>query len=131
MTFQSPQMAERRSELLEDMTSHVAIVLGDMGIPAEVAEQCGCTLADHFADHWGGQIITFPKNHHHRLCARDLDIFQKLRGNNYHQLARDFNMSVRGIYKVIARVRQRGIDERQQRLELEQASEDSTGGNPK
>lgn len=80
MTFHSPTMAQRRAELLEDMVVHVTAELVEMGITKDVAEQCGCALADHFAAHWGGQYVTFPKDHTHRLAERDMVIFHRLRG---------------------------------------------------
>ncbi len=112
------QMADRRHELLEDMVKQITLALTEFEVDKDVAEQCGCAVADHFATHWGGQIITIPKDHFHRLAERDLEVFHRFTGANHAALAREFDMSVRGIYRVLARVQRRDIDTRQGRLDL-------------
>lgn len=111
-------MSDQRHELLEDMAAQTVALLMDLGVSKDVAEQCGCSLTDHFANHWGGQVISFPKDHYHRLSIRDMEIYNDWTGNNFGALARKYKMTVRGIYKIIARVRQRGFDQRQGRLDL-------------
>lgn len=101
-------MEERRSELLADVHAQAAALLREFGIDAEIADQVGCALADHLAQNWGGQNFTIPMDHHYRVSKRDQAIYSEFDGRNHHVLARKFNMSVRGIYKVIKRVRAKG-----------------------
>lgn len=101
-------MEGRRHELLEDVHAQTATVMLELGIDADVADQVGCALADHLAQNWGGQNFTIPMDHHYRVSKRDQEIYSKFDGRNHHVLAREFNMSVRGIYKVIKRIRAKG-----------------------
>lgn len=101
-------MESRRNELLTDVHTHTSKILEEHGIDPALADQIGCAISDHLADHWGGQIITIPKDFHYRLAKRDLEIYEQFTGHNYHELARTWKMSERGIYKVIKRVRKNG-----------------------
>ncbi|QSR34801.1 Mor transcription activator-like protein [Marinobacterium iners] len=101
-------MGGRRHELLEDVHAQVKSVLQEFGIDAAVADQAGAALADHLAQNWGGQNFTFPMDHHYYVTMRDQEIYAEFDGRNHHVLARKFNMTVRGIYKVIKRIRAKG-----------------------
>ncbi|WKE65035.1 Mor transcription activator family protein [Gallaecimonas kandeliae] len=102
------QMGTRRHELLEDIHAQVAKVAQEFGIKEDVADQVGCAIADHLAENWGGQNFTIPMDHHYRISQRDAEIYDRFNGRNHHVLAKEFNMTVRGIYKVIKRVRAKG-----------------------
>lgn len=108
MSREGSVMEERRSELLADVHAQAATMMQEFGIDAAVADQVGCALADHLAQNWGGQNFTIPMDHHYRVSKRDQEIYSEFDGRNHHVLARKFNMSVRGIYKVIKRVRAKG-----------------------
>jgi len=101
-------MEGRRHELLEDIHSRAAEIAQELGVEREQADQIGCAIANHLAENWGGQNFTIPMDHHYRVSKRDQQIYDEFDGRNHHILARKFNMSVRGIYKVIARVRAKG-----------------------
>lgn len=116
MTCTSQHMEQQRHELLSDVADTVADVLKDHGIDQMLAEQAGVALADRLANHWGGQLISIPKDHKFRLAARDLLIYGEFNGNNYAELARKWGMTVRGIYKLIERTRKRDMDHRQPKL---------------
>lgn len=116
MSKPESQMHLARHELLEDVISQVSTLLAEMGVEPDVAEQCGCALADHLANHWGGQLINFPKDHFHRLAERDMSIYNEFTGHNHHALARKWRMTVRSIYRLIDRVHRSEVDRRQPRL---------------
>ncbi len=115
----SPHMEQQRHELLSDIAKHTEVVLKDHGIEQEIAEQAGTALADWLATHWGGQMVTIPKDYFFKLAARDMKIYHQFNGNNHSELARLHKMSVRGIYKLLDRVHKREIDRRQCRLDLD------------
>ena len=48
-----------------------------------------------------------------RLARRDLEIYYEFNGANHARLAGKFDLTVRGIYKVIERVSRREINQRQ------------------
>lgn len=110
------RMEQTRHELLQDIADHAEAIMKEYGIEAAVAEQVGTAIADHLAEHWGGQLINFPKDYLFKLAERDLQIYNEFTGANHTELARRYQMTVRGIYKVIARVHKREVDRRQPRL---------------
>lgn len=116
MTSTSPHMEQQRHELLSDVADTVAAVLKDHCIDPQLAEQAGVALADRLAAHWGGQLINIPKDYKFKLAARDLLIYEEFNGHNHAELARKWNMTSRGIYKIIERARKRDMDHRQPKL---------------
>jgi len=98
-------MEKLRHELLTDLAEKASQLLRDFGIEADTSDQIGYALADHLAEHWGGQLISIPKNYAFKLIKRDLEIWERFNGRNHAALAVEYGISVRGIYKVIQRVK--------------------------
>ncbi|GAB2927716.1 Mor transcription activator family protein [Rheinheimera gaetbuli] len=113
MTTKKTGMDALRSELLDDVALHAKNLLADHGIEADVADQCGMAMAEFLAEHWGGQLINFPKNFLYKLAQRDMAIYEEFNGRNHAKLASKYNMSVRGIYKLVARAQKRIVAEKQ------------------
>ena len=111
-------MAEKRHELLSDIQDHVAFVVQEHGIAAEVAEQAGAAVVNHLCEIWAGSHVTFPKDYRWRLTQRDLEILSKFRGNNHHALAVEYNMTENAIYKLLKRIQDRKFDREQGKLDL-------------
>lgn len=107
MTRES-NMEPRRHELLEDVHAQVASMAQTLGVNSDIADQLGCAIADHLAQNWGGQNFTFPMDFHYKISRRDQQIYDDFDGHNHARLAKQYGMSVRGIYKVISRVRAKG-----------------------
>lgn len=115
MSINSP-MEQVRHELLSDVSDHVSAELQAFGITVDKAEHIGTNIANHMAEHWGGQVIGFPKDYIFKLHERDLEIYHAFTGTNHGQLARSYKLSVRAIYKIVDRVRRREKDKLQGRL---------------
>lgn len=112
----SRTMEVRRNELLAEVASYATETARDMGVAAEVADQIGAAIADCLADHWGGQVITIPKDHFYKLSKRDRVILDEHRqGVGFAALAKRHRMTERGIRTLIrrARTRDRDLDQRQ------------------
>lgn len=105
-------MADRRAELFRDMIAQVKHVLTvEFDEDADRAEHIGHALADHFADHWGGQNLTIPKDHHYRLCLREMAILDELAsGSSYAAITRKYKIGERGLRKLVHRAKARQID---------------------
>lgn len=116
MTAQKSNMEHQRHELLSEIERYTTHVLSDHSIDPDVAVQAGAAVADYLAEQWGGQLINIPKDYHWKLAKRDVEIYEAFTGHNYAELARTYNMTQRGIYKVISRARKRDIARRQPRL---------------
>ena len=109
--MKSDRMEKLRAEMLADVAAHTVETLVDCGIDPDIAEQCGAAVADRLADHWGGLVFTMPKDYAYKLAKREVAILTAFTGNNHSELAQEWNMSERGIRKLLARaiVRQRDL----------------------
>lgn len=97
----------RRHELLTDVVVTATKRLVDNGLSYAEAELMASDLADHFAQHWGGQVISFPKDYRRVLSQLELEIYAKFTGNNYDELARQYGLTMSGMRKLIGRTRAR------------------------
>ena len=110
-------MAERRAELLADVSAHAAEVLRTLGLDPKRAEHCGHALADHLAEHWGGQVISIPVDHAMHLSLRERDILAaREAGKSPHEIAREFGMTESGVRKLLKRAARRNAVDAQMPL---------------
>lgn len=109
-------MSIKRHELLTHVSISVANEAKDYGLPADVAAQLGDSIANTISELFGGQNFTFPRDYIFKLNQRDLQIYDAFKGNNYAELSQKYNMTERGIRKVIDRVHKRMIKEKQPTL---------------
>lgn len=112
MKPESP-MEQQRHELLSDVETHGTAILLSHGIEQDIAEQAATAIADFLAEHWGGQLVSFPKDYLYKLSKRDMQIYREFTGNNYPELVRRHKMTERGIRKLIERVHRREVSRRQ------------------
>ncbi len=98
------RMGERRNELLTDLVAVAARHLVEHDVPAVTAEIVANTLADRLADYWGGQSLTFPRDFRWKLAKVELEIYDRFTGNNLEELVREYNMTERGLRKLLRRV---------------------------
>lgn len=106
-------MSHVRHELLTDVADQISVILKEYNVDPVKAEQAGAAVSNHLAEHWGGQLITFPKDHLYKITQRDLQIFQEVDAHNIHEVARKYNLTTNAIYRVIKRIRRLAVAERQ------------------
>lgn len=109
----SSPMEMVRHELLRDIEDHVSALCKNYKLDAEVCEQISVSVADFLAEHYGGQVVVFPKDYRYKIAQRDLDIYNDFNGNNWFQLVKKYNMTESGIRRVIDRVRKRIVKQKQ------------------
>jgi Mor family transcriptional regulator len=97
----------KRNQLLEDLQDVAERALIDADVPKPVAAIAANALVDRLADYWGGQIIAFPRDCRWRLGKLELQMYEQFDGRNYDQLAQRYSYTVRGVRRLINRVRQR------------------------
>ncbi|MGO1072288.1 Mor transcription activator family protein [Lysobacter sp. CA199] len=102
-------MDVRRSELFSQAAARAAETARLLGVAADVAEQIGAAVADALAQDWAGQVISIPVDYAFRLAQRDRLILEEYRrgGCSFAELARKYNMTDRGMRKLIERARVR------------------------
>jgi Mor family transcriptional regulator len=101
-------MEQLRAELLADMHDQMLAVMEDLGIEKAQAEHVSCACVDHLAQHWGGQVVSIPKDHAYRLSQREKEILERYRhGALVRELASVYGMTERGMRKLLARATRR------------------------
>ncbi|HOE41283.1 MAG TPA: Mor transcription activator family protein [Rhodoferax sp.] len=101
------RMAERRHELYADLMDLLQRLLAEYDVGSNEALLIASDMADRLANHWGGQNITFPKEYRRKLSRLELEIFDAFKGHNLSAIAQTYNISERGLRKLIARVTKR------------------------
>lgn len=107
-------MAQVRAELLNDVMAHVEATLREIGIDAKVSEQCGHAVADMLAQHWGGQVVSYPVDHAYKLSLREREILAaRAKGATPAELAFKYHMTTRGISILLKRAQRRHVEDAQ------------------
>ncbi|XKM14278.1 Mor transcription activator family protein [Orbaceae bacterium ac157xtp] len=109
-------MSIKRHELLTHVSTSVASEAMDFGLPEDIAAQLGDSVANVISELFGGQNFTFPRDYIFKLNQRDMQIYDSFKGNNYAELSQKYNMTERGIRKVIDRVHKRVMKQKQPAL---------------
>ena len=101
-------MEKARNELVTCVIDHAESALTRAGIEQEKAASIAVGLADELVDLFGGQNITFPKEHARKQAQKEASIYAEFQaGACYRDLAASHDMTERGLRKMIDRVRAR------------------------
>lgn len=100
-------------EILQDMADKAAVFLVGEGLPDDRAREVGRKLAEHIRQEWGGQMQYIPKGMLFELSQRDMEIFEKFRGDNYSQLAREYDLTEVRVRQIVNAVRAEEMRKRQ------------------
>ena len=103
-------------EILQDLADKAAVFLVAEGMEQQRAKEVGLRLAEHVRVEWGGQAQYIPRGTSYACSLRDFEIFEKFRGDNYDQLAREYDMSEMRVRQIINAVRAEEFKKRQQGL---------------
>lgn len=101
--------SERGSELLKDVQTTVQASvereLNARGVQSlnGLPENLGRVVSSRLAEEWGGQLVYIPMN----IGRRNARIYEAFTGDNVHELAKKFRLSVQRVYKIIADERAR------------------------
>lgn len=100
-------------QLIADLADKVAAALAKRDIEPERAAEIGIEVADEMRADWGGQALYFPKGCAMDISRRDRELFERFNGTNHDELAREYNLSVIHVYRVVKAVRSAEIKRRQ------------------
>lgn len=93
-------------ELLADLAMQVHAVLIHAGIEPEMASKIARDCAERVRQDWGGQIIYVPIGQGFETMQRWQEIWGKFKGDNYDELAREYELTEVHVYRIIARMRE-------------------------
>jgi len=106
----SAHMKTARNELVTCVIDHAERVLKRAGIEPQKAASIATGLADELVDVFGGQNITFPKEYARKQAKKEASIYAEFKaGACYRDLAVTYDMTERGLRKLIDRVRARMV----------------------
>lgn len=103
--YHENRMARRRHELLQDVVDLLKRHLISYGLSDAEADVIANHAADLLCNHWGGQLISIPKDYLWYLSQQEQEIFATFTGRNYDVLAQQHRMSERGMRMLISRAR--------------------------
>jgi Mor family transcriptional regulator len=100
----------RSDDILADMADFVAELLRrHHGLTQEEAQVAAESAMEAVRLEWGGSMCYFKKGGQVDLQERDEEIYSRFNGRNAQQLCRQYGLSERRIYQVIAAVRARRL----------------------
>lgn len=106
-------MSEFRSkgpELLLDLIDQLTVALEEMvSLERSKAQHVAKEVAERMTAHWGGQNLYFPMGMVVKLSRRDRQIYDDFNGDNHHELARKYGVSLQWIYKIVKAMRKEHI----------------------
>lgn len=94
-------MSASAPELLTALADTVADLLVTEGLAPERAADIGMKVMDRMRDDWGGEPIYFPKGCAIDISRRDMEIWERFTGRNHTELAREYDLSVIHIYRIV------------------------------
>lgn len=107
-------MEARRAALYTHLTGIVQATAADLGLDPATAEHVAAAVMDAIAEDVGGEVLSFPKDAAYKLSFREREILERhRRGATLRELSHDYNMTTRGLRKLIARaiVRDRNLNQ--------------------
>ena len=99
------RFARHGAEMLDSVQAETAAIVADLLRPTSVpptmqatlAEKAGQQVAERLRVQWGGQHVYVSKD----KPRRDAAIYAAFTGDNHHELATRFNLSVGAVYSII------------------------------
>ncbi|WP_027714917.1 Mor transcription activator family protein [Desulfuromonas sp. TF] len=107
---------KRGSQVLFDLARLVTEGQIEAGAEPEQARTIGLKAADQVRRTYGGEQVYIPKGLALALTERDYEIWRKFTGSNSFALAKEYGLTERQIYSILARVRDEEFRKRQMGL---------------
>ena len=85
-------------------------------LPHIVAAEVALSITEHVRKNVGGVSVYIPRGHAYEATQREIAIYRDFKGDNYHQLARQYNLTEMRIRQIVNHVSQVEKAKRQQNL---------------
>ncbi len=87
------------------------------GVPQETAGEIALAISENVRTNLGGGVpVYIPKGHYWAASKRHREIWDKFNGDNYEALAREYDITVQMVRRVIERLRSAEMARRQRGL---------------
>ncbi|TCS38488.1 Mor family transcriptional regulator [Paucimonas lemoignei] len=110
---------EEYPEVLADIAREIHSRLMDhplLKLEHPIAAEVALGVAEHVRKNIGGVATYIPRGLGYELSVRDRQMFEEFTGDNYHQLARKYELTEMRVRQVIAHVMRIERAKRQQNL---------------
>ena len=97
-------MEARRDSFLDDLSAQVATVLRDLNIDEVKIEIAVAEVVTKIIATFGGQQLYIPNGHTHKSQGRALAVYEACNGRNHSDVAREFDISERSVYRIYKRI---------------------------
>ncbi len=97
-------------EILSDLSYRLSERLVKNGIAKNQAETIAADVTVYVSQHWGGQLIYFPKATKFNMANRDLEICKKWNGRNALELCREYDLTKARLYQILKPPRKKRVD---------------------
>ncbi|EPG7298497.1 TPA: Mor transcription activator family protein [Klebsiella pneumoniae] len=101
-------LAELERHWPERLAELLAVLVAELrrnDVPPEQARELGAKLAAAIGHYLGGRAVYIPAGDRLFIALRDNLIYAAFQGNNHDELARQFDLSVPALYRIIAEQR--------------------------
>jgi len=111
-------LPERSAGFLMSTMLHLETQLISCGINKDMAEKISHSTVDHLRKDYGGEHIYFPKGKELDAIFKHLEIYKRWNGHNQVELAKEFNITVPSIYRILKKAHKKEIDKRQSKMDF-------------
>jgi Mor family transcriptional regulator len=95
----------RRDKFLDDLSTQVIEVLLELNIDQTKCEIAAAEVISMVVAKHGGEQLYIPKDYTHKSQERALAVYEVCNGRNHAEVAREFDISVRSVYRIYKRIK--------------------------
>ncbi|MDT3707445.1 MAG: Mor transcription activator family protein [Thiobacillus sp.] len=92
------------SEILTDVAEQAEERLAALGMDRDDAARLGWEVAQALNQFWGGGNLYICKGELYEISLRDQEIFRRFNGENHDWLAKEYDLTVQHVYRIVKRV---------------------------
>jgi Mor family transcriptional regulator len=109
-------LPERSAGFLMATMLHLETELQNNGVSKEIAAKISQSTVDNLRKSYGGEHIYFPKGKELDAILKHHEIYKHWNGHNQVQLAKEFNMTVPAVYRILKKAQDKQTDKSQTKL---------------
>lgn len=106
----------RRDSFLDDLSVQAAAVLEELNIDSMKIEIAVAEVVTKIIANYGGQQLYIPNGYTHKSQDRAIAVYEACNGRNHSDVAREFDISDRSVYRIYKRIHAQVIAKNQQDL---------------